>query len=121
MTTMVQSKRFMDSPRDEAEDIGGGIYRTLLGYDDHVMMAKVWFDEAAVGAVHSHTHSQVTYVLSGKFEVEIDGSKQVLEEGGACFIPSAKLHGSVCLEAGVLLDVFSPVRTDFLNAEAISS
>ena len=121
MTTMVQSKLFMGSPRDEAEDLGGGIYRTLLGYDEHLMMAKVWFDDDAVGAVHSHTHSQVTYILSGKFEVEIDGRKKVLKAGDACFIPSAKPHGSVCLEAGVLLDVFSPVRTDFLNTEAVSS
>ena len=119
MTTMVQSRLFMDSPRSEAKDLGGGIYRTLLGYDDKILMAKIWFEKNAIGAIHSHPHSQVTYILSGKFEVEIDGHKQVLEAGGSCLIPSTKLHGSVCLEAGSLLDVFSPAREDFLNAETL--
>lgn len=117
MTLMVQSELFMNSPRDEAEDLGGGIYRTLLGYDDKILMAKVWFDQGAVGAVHSHHHSQVSYVQSGKFEVEVDGRKQVLGEGGCFFVPSMKPHGSVCLEPGIIIDVFSPLREDFLGLE----
>ena len=121
MSVMVQSQLFMNSPRSEAEDLGDGIYRTLLGYDDKILMAKVWFEEGAVGAVHSHHHSQVSYVISGKFEVEVDGRKQVLEEGGCFFIPSMKAHGAVCLEPGILLDVFSPVREDFLGLEGAQS
>ncbi len=121
MSVLVQSPLFMNSPRSEAEDLGGGIYRTLLGYDDKILMAKVWFDEGAVGAVHAHHHSQVSYVISGKFEVEVDGRKEVLGAGGCFFIPSMKMHGAVCLEPGVLLDVFSPAREDFLGVEGASS
>ncbi|KCZ93449.1 cupin domain-containing protein [Hyphomonas johnsonii] len=121
MTAHIQSKLFMTSPRHEAEELGGGIYRTLLGHDDRILMAKVWFDGGAVGDVHKHHHSQVSYVLSGKFEVEVDGRKQVLDVGGCFFVPSMALHGSVCLEPGVLLDVFSPAREDFLGGEAVSS
>ena len=115
---IVQSQLFMNSPRSEAEDVGGGIHRTLLGYDDKILMAKVWFDQGAIGQVHSHHHSQVSYVESGKFEVEVDGRKQVLEAGGCFFVPSMAAHGAVCLEPGVLLDVFSPAREDFLSPEA---
>ncbi|WP_340693815.1 cupin domain-containing protein [Hyphomonas sp.] len=111
----------MSSPRDEAESIGGGVYRTLLGYDDKILMAKVWFDGDAVGDVHHHHHSQVSYVVSGKFEVEVDGHKQVLEAGGCFFVPSMAAHGAVCLEPGVLLDVFSPAREDFFGVEAFVS
>ena len=118
MEVLTQSSNFMDSLRSEAEDLGDGIYRTLLGHDDKILMAKVWFDKGAVGAVHSHHHSQVSYVISGKFEVEVDGEKQVLEAGGCFFIPSMKAHGAICLEPGILLDVFSPAREDFLNAKA---
>ena len=64
MTKVLQSRNFMDSPRSEATDLGGGIYRTILGYDEKILMAKVWFDKGAVGDVHTHTHSQVTYILS---------------------------------------------------------
>ena len=52
--------------------------------------------------------------MSGKFEVEVDGHKQVLAAGGCFFVPSMKMHGAVCLESGILLDVFSPAREDFL-------
>lgn len=121
MAALVQSQLFMGSPRSEAEDLGDGIHRTLLGYDDQILMAKVWFDQGAVGTVHAHQHSQVSYVLSGKFEVEVDGRQQVLEAGGCFFIPSMKLHGAVCLETGILLDVFSPAREDFLNMETMKS
>lgn len=120
MSVLVQSPLFMDSPRSEAEDLGGGIHRRLLGYDDKILMAKVWFDEGAVGAVHAHHHSQVSYVISGKFEVEVDGRKEVLGAGGCFFIPSMKMHGAVCLEPGILLDVFSPAREDFLGMEGTS-
>lgn len=121
MTTYDQSKLFMNSPRHEAKNMGGGIYRTLLGYDEKILMAKVWFDSDAVGDVHHHHHSQVSYVLSGKFEVEVDGRKQVLESGGCFFVPPMAAHGAVCLEPGVLLDVFSPAREDFFGMEGFAS
>jgi len=121
MSTLVQSQLFMNSPRSEAEDIGDGIHRTLLGYDNKILMAKVWFDKGAVGQVHKHHHSQVAYVIEGKFEVEVDGQKQILEAGGCFFVPSMAMHGAVCLEPGILLDVFSPAREDFLTGEAYKS
>ena len=111
------TSNFMISPRSEAEDLGNGMYRTLLGYDDHILMAKVWFEKGAIGELHAHHHSQVSYVISGTFEVEVDGKKQIMEAGGCFFVPSMALHGAICLEPGILLDVFSPAREDFL-AEA---
>ena len=118
MNTLVQSELFFTtSDRGDAEDIGGGLYRKLLGYDGKLMLAKVWFDKGAVGEVHAHHHTQVSYVLSGKFEVEVDGRKQVMEAGACFFVPSMAMHGAVCLEPGILLDVFTPVREDFLEAE----
>ena len=110
----MQSKPFMNSPESEAEDLGNGIRRTLLGYDDKILMAKVWFEAGAIGEVHSHHHSQVSYVVEGEFEVEVDGCQSVLGPGGCFFVPAHAPHGAVCLKAGVLLDVFSPAREDFL-------
>lgn len=121
MNTVLQSGLFMNSPKSEAEDLGGGIHRTLLGYDNKILMAKIWFDEGAIGEVHDHHHSQVSYIASGKFEVEIDGKKQILEQGGCFFVPSMTRHGIVCLEPGVLIDAFSPAREDFLRGEAYQS
>lgn len=115
LTTPTPSQLFMNSPKSDAEDLGYGIRRTLLGYDENILMAKVWFEKGAVGEVHSHRHSQVSYVIDGEFEVEVDGRKTVLSAGGCFFVPSHAPHGAICLEAGVLLDVFSPAREDFLE------
>lgn len=121
MNTLVQSELFMNSPREEAEDLGNGMHRTILGHDKNLMLVKVWFDKGAVGEVHAHHHTQTAYVASGKFEVEVDGKKQVLEAGGCFFVPSNALHGAVCLEEGILLDIFSPAREDFLAGETYGS
>lgn len=114
---IIQSDIFMNSPREAAENIGPGLHRILLGYDENLMLAKVWFDKGAIGERHSHPHSQVAYVAEGKFEVYIDGKTQILEAGGCFFVPSGAEHGAVCLEAGILLDMFSPVRRDFIGLE----
>ncbi|NNC56693.1 MAG: cupin domain-containing protein, partial [Woeseiaceae bacterium] len=71
-------------------------------------------DKGAVGEVHAHTHAQVAYVVSGKFEVFISGKKKILGPGDGFYIQPNVDHGAVCLEPGVLIDVFSPVREDFL-------
>ena len=86
-----------------------------MGYDKNLMLVKVNFEEGAIGYKHSHHHQQVSYVVEGKFEVEIDGEKQVLSTGDAFTIPSNLEHGAVCLEKGVLIDTFSPMREDFLE------
>lgn len=108
---------FMYSPESESETIGEGLRRKVLGHDDHLMLVKVWFDKGAVGEVHSHPHSQGSYVIDGVFEVQVDGKTQILGPGGSFFVPSGADHGAVCLEEGILLDVFSPTRRDFIDAE----
>ena len=52
---------------------------------------------------------------SGMFEVQINGEKKALRAGDAFYIPPNVMHGAVCLEAGVLIDVFSPMREDFIK------
>jgi len=96
------------------EEVQEGVRRQIMGFDDKIMMVKVWFDEGAVGYEHQHHHSQVTYVMSGQFDVGIDGEVTRLKGGDSFRIPTNIRHGAVCVESGVLIDVFSPVREDFL-------
>ncbi len=97
------------------EPTAPGIKRKIMAYDESLMLVKVEFETGGIGALHRHHHSQITHIESGIFEVEIDGVKKVLTTGDAFYIPSNVLHGAVCLEAGVLIDVFSPMREDFLK------
>jgi quercetin dioxygenase-like cupin family protein len=52
----------------------------------------------------------------GSFEVTIRGETKILKGGDAFYIPPNVLHGAVCLEDGVLIDVFSPIRVDFMES-----
>ena len=97
------------------EQVDTGVKRKIMAYDDKLMLVKVQFETGGIGSLHKHYHSQISHVDSGVFEVEIDGEKQILKSGDGFYIPPNVLHGAVCLEAGVLIDVFSPMREDFIK------
>ena len=110
-----QSQAFMLGDRTPKESVGEGLTRQLFGYDDSILMARVEFEVGAVGDIHSHIHSQVSYVQSGEFDVHIDGVETRLGPGDSFYVAPNLDHGAVCRKAGVLIDVFSPVRADFLE------
>lgn len=110
----MQSNLFQIAAETKWEDVGGGIQRQIYGHNDTVMMVKVKFDKDAIGVLHQHHHAQVTYVVSGVFETTVDGQTKTLNKGDGFFAPPNTLHGVVCREAGVLIDVFTPHRADFL-------
>lgn len=109
-----KSDSFIRDAETAWQDLGGGLSRKMLGYDDELMMVKVKFEKGAVGEPHSHFHSQVSYVLEGTFEITIGDEKKKLSVGDVFYVPPHAIHSAVCLEQGILLDVFSPVREDFL-------
>ncbi|MGV3530588.1 MAG: cupin domain-containing protein [Flavisolibacter sp.] len=92
-----------------------GIQRQVYGFDENIMMVRVKFEKGAIGDEHRHVHTQVSYVESGVFEVMIGGERKTVKRGDGFFVPSNVLHGTLCLEPGVLIDVFAPQRTDFLK------
>jgi quercetin dioxygenase-like cupin family protein len=112
---MPATDAFVLSTEVDVENLGGGIKRQILGHDESLMVVKVWFEEGSIGYVHKHPHTQVTYVESGEFEVQVDGRKQILKAGDSFYIAPHLEHGAVCKKAGVLIDTFSPYREDFLS------
>lgn len=111
---MLQSSLFQIESEIPWEDLGNGIKRQIFGYDDKIMLVKAKFEAEAVGALHEHHHSQVTYVESGAFEMTIGNQKKIIRKGDGYYVPPHAIHGCVCKEPGVLIDVFSPHREDFL-------
>mgnify|MGYP001817055074 FL=1 len=109
------SKTMIPGRTGEWEDLGPGLSRQILGWDNQIMMVKVKFEKGVNASQHSHFHTQTSFCHSGKFEFTIDGKKHVVGPGDGLYIAPNLMHGAVCLEAGVVLDVFSPVREDFLD------
>ena len=108
------SEAFQFEKELEWENPAPGIRRQMMGYDGQLMMVKVEFEKGAVGAMHRHYHSQATYVASGVFEFTTDGETKIVHPGDGIYMKPGILHGCRCLEAGVLIDTFSPIRKDFL-------
>jgi len=93
---------------------GEGVTRQVLCENADLMTVKFAFEKGGVGAAHHHVHIQSTYVLSGKFRFTVDGIDKELSAGDSLMIPSNAVHGCVALEAGSLIDTFTPRRDDFL-------
>lgn len=96
------------------EELGKGLSRQIVGYNDTIMMVKVKFDKGAIGELHHHMHSQVSYVAAGKFELTINNNTKVINLGDSFIVAPNLVHGVKCLKPGILIDVFNPVRQDFL-------
>ena len=115
MKSFGSSKEFVfgaDAPWDV---VGEGVRRQIMAYDDSIMLVNVEFKKGGIGQMHKHYHAQVTQVVSGSFKVTIGDDTKVLNGGDAFYIPPNIMHGAICLEDGVLIDVFSPIREDFME------
>lgn len=99
----------------EWENLGAGVSRQFVGYNSQIMMVIVKFEKEAVGALHQHFHSQITYVASGTFEVTVDGETKILKAGDGFFAQPNIFHEVTCLEEGQLIDAFAPFREDFIK------
>lgn len=96
------------------QDLGGGVSRRVLAHQPDQMIVEVRFEQDAQGAVHAHPHVQSTYVLSGSFRFVIDGEPVTVNQGDTITFLRDQMHGCTCLAAGSLLDIFTPMREDFL-------
>jgi quercetin dioxygenase-like cupin family protein len=95
-------------------DLGGGNRRRVILHTDELMLVEFAFEKGGVGALHSHAHVQASYVAEGRFDVTVDGVTRTLAAGDSFIVPSNLVHGVVALEAGRLVDSFTPHRADFL-------
>lgn len=105
---------FVDDQSLLWEQVAEGVKRKIMTYDASLMMVKVAFDAGGIGAAHSHVHTQMSYVASGAFSISIGEETRTVRVGDAYYIPPNVWHGAVCEEAGVLVDVFTPMREDFV-------
>ena len=117
---IMESKTFLMADEMKWDELGGGVSRQITGFNTQIMMVKVKFIKGSIGLPHQHFHSQTTYVASGTFEFTVGDAKQLIKQGDAVFIKPNVIHSVLCLEEGVLIDVFSPVREDFLDGTAVS-
>ena len=96
----------------------GSIVRKILAHGGNLMLLEVKFNKASADdyGLHSHPHEQIAYITRGSFEFQVDGRENViLSAGDSILLEPNVVHGGRPLEDdSALLDIFTPMREDFL-------
>jgi len=82
---------------------------------DRLTLAQIYLKRGAVVPVHSHESEQMTYVLQGTLKLLVAGEEVTLREGEVLHIPSGAAHQVEAIDDTFVLDVFSPIRQDWLD------
>ena len=90
-------------------------YRARIVHSSTMTLAYVEIDAGAELPEHSHVHEQVVNMLEGSFELCIGDEKLQLEPGQVVIIPSSVPHSGKAHRRCKILDVFHPIREDFVN------
>ena len=94
-----------------------GIERQMV-VGERIMIVRFRFTPFLVTPEHTHTHEQVSIVVSGKVRFFIEGQETIAKPGDVLHFPPNCLHGATMMdEEVVLIDIFSPIREDFLATQ----
>ena len=97
------------------EKIAEGIERQMI-IGENLMICRLWFAPFTVTQEHDHPHEQMTIVERGRVKFFVEGVEKIVSAGDILHFPSMCWHGATMLEEEVILiDIFSPIREDFLK------
>ena len=100
----------------EKEVLSPTIARKIIS-GEKAMVAQVFLAKGAVVPEHHHESEQITYILEGALQFRIDGKEIVVRKGQVLRIPSFMPHAALALEDTLDLDIFSPIRHDWLKKD----
>ena len=96
------------------ERIGDGIERQMI-WGERLMICRLRLQPHVITAIHTHPHEQATLVERGRVRFIVDGQERIASPGDVLLFPSGVRHGATMLdEEVVLVDIFTPLREDFL-------
>ena len=96
------------------EQLAPGIRRRYLTAE-RMTLARFSLSRGAIVPAHAHDNEQVSYVVSGAVRFLVAGEEIVVRTGEALQIPSWAEHSLTVIEDAEVIDVFSPVRQDWID------
>lgn len=80
------------------------------------MLFSHWtVEKGASLPAHHHIHEQISILIEGKFEFTLAGKTEIIEPGMVVMIPSDAIHSGRAIEDCVIIDIFSPIRQDYVE------
>ena len=89
--------------------------RRILAHGEQMMMVENVFMTGDIAPEHAHHHTQITYVIDGALKFTVEGESRVLRKGDSVFIAPHAVHSAVAVEDSLIIDMFAPMREDFLE------
>ena len=97
-----------------AVDAGKGIKRKVLGYNENVMVCEIRLEKGAVVHMHQHPHEQCTNLISGRCTCTVGDETKEINAGDSVMMGGYVPHEVIALEECLIIDVFAPMREDFV-------
>ncbi len=94
-----------------------GIERKTLVHGEKTLMTEFRLRKGVMLPRHAHPHEQTGYLVAGRIRLSIGTEEHEVEAGDSWCIPGGVEHGAHILEDSVAIEVFSPVRDDYLRRE----
>ena len=91
-----------------------GVRLQVLSVGQKSMVCKMLYKTNDIVPKHAHPNEQSGYVISGKYRLKYSHYDQIIESGDSYVIPENMEHSFEILESGEVIDVFTPIRTDYL-------
>ena len=102
-------------PHDSAAPVEmfPGVVRRTLTFGERLMLVEVTMNDGAVVPMHTHSHEQTGYLVSGRFLFELGDERRELGPGDCWLVPCNLPHQVPALERTVCVDIFSPPREEY--------
>lgn len=108
---------FYKANEKEFREVLPGIKLKTLVYGEKTLFTEFRMDAGAVLPNHSHVHEQTGYLTKGKIQLTIGKQVFVVEKGDCWCIPGNMEHSAKILKTSIAVEVFSPVRKEYLPAD----
>ncbi len=91
-----------------------GVHLKTTVHGENTLMTEVRLEKGANIPPHRHPHEQTGYMISGEMEFMVEGVRTVARPGDSWSLPGDSEHGATALEASLVIEVFSPLREEYL-------
>jgi quercetin dioxygenase-like cupin family protein len=110
-----QASVFKANAEARAVEMAPGVVRRTLNSGDHTALVEITLTKGANVPMHTHPHEQIGYVASGRVLFRIGAESRELRAGDSYCAAGGEEHGVDALEDSICIDVFSPVRDEYLD------
>lgn len=105
---------FYKANKEDYREVLAGIRLKTLVYGEKTLFAEFRMESGSNLPSHSHLHEQTGYLVAGRLRLTIGRQTFEVEKGDSWCIPGNTDHSADILEDSVAIEVFSPVREDYL-------